>query len=133
MTILQNTLISETKLHIYMEYSNTILYTNVQSIDGKCFKAAAKLIKKKNPVYLYEFKNLTKLLINSSLVIYLLFFTQAFFKTKFCIPKQLLWSAMCSMHAICRICTSVSLLPVQGRTHAVLCCGRPQHFKTRSL
>jgi len=65
---------------------NTILYTNAQSVDGKCFKAAAKLIKKKNPVYLFAFITLTKLLINSSLVIYLLFFTQAFFKTKFCIP-----------------------------------------------
>jgi len=86
-----------------MEYSNTILHTNVQSTNGKCFNAAAKLIRKKNSVYLCAFITLTKLLINSSLVIYLLFFTQAFFKTKFCIPKQLLCSAcvVCMPYAEC--------------------------------
>jgi hypothetical protein len=94
------------------------------------FYGCSQINKKKNPVYICAFMTLTKLLINSSLVIYLLFFAQAFFKTKFCIPKQLLWSAMCGMHAICRMCTNVSSLSVQGQTHAVLCCGRPQHFKT---
>jgi hypothetical protein len=55
-------------------------------------------------------KTFTKLLISSSLGIYgTYFFAQPFFKTKFCTPKQLLWSAMCGMHTICRMCICFSV------------------------